>query len=278
MRREPIPEREAAELARLQRGLQRLIGAPGARAEVDSDAAGALGCAAEEVAVYRDMIALRFAREVRREFPATRAWLGDARFEPCARAYAETHASSSYTLDGYARAFPSLLARAADPALRAAAALARLEREIAAVPARAARASMRIFRRAATLVPAPGTRLCVLGWDAEAALARFERSEPAAPIERATTHVALFLRDARVVRLRIARAEAPLLRAILRGDPLETAVARGLAAGLSPAAVGTALERWVAGRLLSATPRAATAPRPARRRAARGPRRSRAAR
>lgn len=275
MPRESLRERDRAEIARLQRGLQRLITAPGDRALVDADSARAIGCAPEEVAVYRGMIARRFAGEVRREFPATHAWLGEARFAPWARAYAEAHVSSSYTLDGFATGLPNLLGRERDPTLRAAAALARLERESSRV--RASRAPRPATRSAPSLAPAPGARLCVFGWDAEAALARFERGEPAAPIRRATTRVALFQRGARVARMRIAGGEVPLLRALLRRESLETAVARGLAAGLSPDAVGSALARWVGARLLSATANATTARRPERPRAARDPLRSRAA-
>ena len=83
-------------------------------------------------------------------------------------------------------------------------------------------------------------------------LARFERGVALGMVARATTHVALCCRAQRVVRVRVARDEAPLLRALLRGETLERAVACADAAGLAPAAIGEALTRWVAAGLLAA--------------------------
>jgi hypothetical protein len=58
--------------------------------------------------------------------------------------------------------------------------------------------------------------------------------------------LALFRRGARVVRLRLARRETPLLAALLGGDALEHAVARAVSVGLTPSAIRSALARWVA--------------------------------
>jgi hypothetical protein len=298
----PAQSGELAELARLQRGLQRLLHAPGGRGRVDDTAARAIGCDADHVGVYRRMIALRFAREVAREYPATRALLGAARFDAQARAFAETTASRSYTLDGYARAFPRHLraasgavgsgppldvasARRALAELEAAADVARLERELASARASARRARWRAggtqlghpderaactaeapgtdgvlasdrtqasARQAAVprLEPAPGARLRRFAYDVESALERHGRLQPVAAPPRVATHLAIFRRAGHVERLRVPADEAPMLRALLRGEPLECAVARGVACGLDPDAIREALARWVAARLL----------------------------
>jgi hypothetical protein len=259
---------ELRELAHVQRELQRLI-APRASADADVEsearvaaAARAIGCAAEQIAVYRRMGAQRFANEVAREFPATRALLGDARFCREARQFVTATASTSYTLDGYARAFPVHLQRAAraqaDEELACAAGLARLERECARA-ARVQRGASEQRRELASarsseaprLTPARGARLLRLPSDALALLDAFERGEVLPLVKRAPTYVAVFPRGRRAVRLRVARAEAPALAALLRGDALEAAVSRALAAGLAPADVGSALQGWAAAGLIA---------------------------
>lgn len=256
---------ELHELAHLQRELQRLIGEPCEGARDLEAAASAIGCDAEQIAVYRRMGAVRFVREVAREFPATRALLGRARFDSEARAFVARTASRSYTLDGYARGFPQQLRRRArasgDAALGAAAELARLERECLAVrraPARRracsrARADASAEQRSPQLRAAPGARVRRFACDVETALACFEHGTHVRAPSRSATRLALFRRDGRVVRLRVAHSEASLLAGLLRGETLERAVARAVRAGLAPAAIGSALERWVAARLLAAT-------------------------
>ncbi|HEY8122614.1 MAG TPA: DNA-binding domain-containing protein [Myxococcota bacterium] len=246
---------ETGELARVQRELQRLITTPREDAPAHARAARAIGCAHERVAIYRGMYRLRLAREVAREFPATRALLGPARFDAEARAFAAAHPSTSFTLDAYARAFPEHVRRAG----AAPAELARLERELASVRAASSRAkgAQRARTRAATgaaprLVAAPGARAVDFSHDVDAALARFERREAVCSPRRRASQLALFRVGARAARLRVARREAPLLAALLNGDPLELAVALAVAAGLAPRAIGRALERWVRAGLLIA--------------------------
>jgi len=245
---------DARELGRVQRWLQRSLTAPGATASVDDEAAHAIGCAAEPIALYRGMIALRFTREVAREFPATRALLGQVRFSVQARSFVRTHASTSYTLDGYACAFPQHLLCAGGAASRAAAELARLERELALV--RAARTPSAGRSRAhgtlPRLEPAPGARVRCFTHDVDAALARYERGEAARAPRRRAVRLALFRRGASVLRLRITRREVPLLAALLRGEALEHAVALGLRAGCTAPFIGRVLEGWVRERLLIA--------------------------
>lgn len=256
---------ERAELARLQRGLQELLLTPGDPGRVDEAAARALGVSAEQTRVYRGMIALRFAREVAREFPATRALLGCARFESESRGFAARTASHSYTLEGYARRFPEHLRGSQDAALRAAAPLARLERELAWVRCAAHREPVgeRAGSAGAEVVPghapqleaAPAARIRCFAWDVELAYTAFERGElPAlpshAPPARGGIRLALFRAAGRVVRLRVTPREAPLLSALLRGQPLAGAVARGVLSGLAPDEVREALARWVGARLL----------------------------
>jgi hypothetical protein len=87
--------------------------------------------------------------------------------------------------------------------------------------------------------------------DVERALARFSRGEPIGTTPKGVYPIAVYRLSARVVCVRLTRAEAALLRPLLSGEPLARAVARGVAAGLAPDAIGDALRRWVAERLLS---------------------------
>jgi hypothetical protein len=113
-----VPPSAPAELARLQRGFLALATGRGVRSR---DARAALAGvdaadARERIRLYRRMYALRMAREVAREFPATRALLGSAAFERIARAYVAEQPSHSFTLEGYAAALPEFLLHA--PAIR----------------------------------------------------------------------------------------------------------------------------------------------------------------
>jgi hypothetical protein len=242
---------ELRALARLQRELQRQLSAP----SNDARAARAIGCSEEQVAVYRDMGTVRFVREVAREFPATRRLLG-ARFGNEARAFVRATESRSYTLDGYARRFPEHLRRGArangDPVLFVAAELARLERECAAaLRARAASRGVCSESPSPQLLVAPGARLHRFAWAVDVVLDRFERRVRLGSPRRCAIRVVSFRRDGRVARLRIARSQEALLVALLRGAALERAVACAVRAGATPAAIGRALERWVAARLLA---------------------------
>jgi hypothetical protein len=109
-----VPRSAPAELARLQRGFLALVTArrvrsARARAALAEIEAGDDVAAREQVAVYRDMYALRMEREVAREFPATRALLGTIAFARVAKAFVAAHASRSFTLEGYAAALPEFL-------------------------------------------------------------------------------------------------------------------------------------------------------------------------
>ena len=83
--------------------------------------------AAARLDVYRRMIAIRFAGVVENDFPATRALLGEARFDALVAAYVESHPSSRFTLDGFSADFPAQLRAAGEDA---AAELARYEATI----------------------------------------------------------------------------------------------------------------------------------------------------
>jgi hypothetical protein len=231
--------------------------------------------ASERVAIYRQNYALRLAREVEREYPATRALVGAEPFAAVAAAFVARSPSRSFTLDGYARSLPELLRRCdaiADPARRAAARdLARLERAIArcraargprnlreaglcgrlAAPAASSAQSLDASLR---LAHAPGAELIAFAHDVEASDAAWRERRSVEVPDRRATLLALFRRGARVERLRVARREAPLLRALLRGDRLDAAVASAEAAGLGAGAIGRALERWVAAGLLGLAP------------------------
>jgi Putative DNA-binding domain len=106
-----MPPSAPAELARLQRGFLALATARGSRSRDTREALAQIDAAdaRERVALYRDMYALRMAREVTREFPATRALLGAAEFARVARAYVAAQPSHSFTLEGYAAALPEFL-------------------------------------------------------------------------------------------------------------------------------------------------------------------------
>jgi Putative DNA-binding domain len=112
-----VPPSALSELARLQRGFLGLATARRGRsrdtrfalAQIDAPDTRA---AREQIGVYRRMYALRMAREVAREYPATRARLGTAAFARVARDFVAVHPSDSFTLEGYADALPEFLAHA----------------------------------------------------------------------------------------------------------------------------------------------------------------------
>jgi hypothetical protein len=267
------------ELARCQRFLLTLLSDPGgleqaerraARASVGEIAsaaavfeAGAGVSARERAGVYHAMYRLRLAREVAREYPATRALLGEARFGVLARAFVAAHPSRSFTLEGYAASLPGFLRRspaiAEAPLRRAAADLARLERALDCVrrapdPPRevAPRQSLaRVLDAASRLKRAPGARLLTFRHDVEAGHARWLRDAPVGPLRPRPTALALFRRGSALVRLRVRSRELAFLRALLHGARLGGAVAAASDAGLGPAALAAALEKWVAAGLLS---------------------------
>jgi hypothetical protein len=261
--------RDAVEpdLARVQRTLlaeirgvpQRKRGGASERDGVSSGAASwvaapCLESAREQIGVYRRMHTLRLAREVAREYPATHALLGAERFDRVAHAFAARRGSRSFTLEGYAADLPAFLSRSRalpGPMRAAAAALARYER----ARARTLRApSAMPCARADCLLRADGTRLLAFAFDVETAWRRFARGETPGRLRRRRTQIALFRRTGVVAALRVAPCEAPLLRALLRGESLQTAVDSAIAAGLRPAAIRAALEGWVGAGLLAAQP------------------------
>jgi hypothetical protein len=200
------------------------------------------------LALYRRMYRLRLAREVAREYPATRALLGAERFGRLARAFVDAHPSRSFTLDGYAAALPRFLRRRCP----AAAELARLERALSDVR-RAERRRAPAAAGALRLAPAAGARLHGFSHDVERGYARWRAGHPPGPLRRRASWLALHRRGAEAVPLRVRRVELPLLRALLRGERLERALPR---CGLGEAALRSALARWVGAGLLSPPPTA----------------------
>jgi hypothetical protein len=217
--------------------------------------------AREHLAVYGEMYALRLLREVAREYPATRALLGQERFEAVAAAFVARTGSRSFTLEGYAGGLPAFLRRlrsGVDPALRAsAAALASYERE----RSRVLRAPVKPrHERAGRMQSADGARLLAYAWAVDDAYARYQRRMPVRELWAAPTRLALFRRPApdaggrvglvTVAALRVCDREVGLLRSLLRGQRIETAEAIAREAGLGAAAIDSALRRWAASGLL----------------------------
>lgn len=165
-----------AELARLQRGFLALVTDRGARSS-RARAVLAQIDARDAIAVYRRMYALRMAREVAREFPATRALLGTAAFTRVAKTFVAARASRSFTLEGYAAALPEFLldtkAIRTARARRRAAEIAALERAIY----RSSAARVRVATRATAFL-----RALLEGAGLERAVAAATRSglDPAA--------------------------------------------------------------------------------------------------
>jgi hypothetical protein len=292
-----VPPDAPAELLRTLRFLLALLSDAGPPAQAAAEALFESGRgigALERAAVYQRMYRLRFAREVAREYPATRALLGEAAFGALARDFVAAHGSRSFTLEGYARELPGFLLRSAavvDPRQRAAAAdLARLERALEAVrgahePARqgAPDGEAPALDGTSRLERAVGARLVEFAHDVETGHARWLRGARPGALRARPTALALYRRGDAIVRLRVGPREVPLLRALLAGETLERAVTSASRAGLRPGAIRTALESWVGAGLLSAgrpTPRprrraprrgGSRAPSGRRRREARGP-------
>jgi hypothetical protein len=204
------------------------------------------------VAWYGESHGLRLLRELAREYPATRALLGPERFEAVAAAVVARSGSRSFTLEGCAGGLPAFLRRmrsGADPRMRsAAAALAAFERE----RARVLRAKVAPpCERPGCLQPGDGARLLAYAWAVDDAWTRFQQGIPLRELWAAPTRLALFRRagSSAVVALPVCDREAPLLRALLRGQRVERAM-EAAAVCLAPDAIRSALQRWVASGLL----------------------------
>lgn len=251
------PERAPA-LAELQRTLMRALHAPPGAASLRRAASWIRprpqSTPANALALYRRLGAQRFEREVAREFPALRALLGDAGFGELARAFVAQRRSRSFTLDGYAATLPRFLARQRALGARgraAAAALAHFELALrqAAGPAPDAPAAANDSGLRTT--PVPGAKLLTLAWDAPTAVAAWRRSGALPAIAKRRTRVVVFAGGDRAEWLALSAREAGLLASLLRGAPLEHAVARAVRSGLSGGRIRRAFERWVARGLLS---------------------------
>jgi hypothetical protein len=131
-----MPHSAPAELEELQRGFLTLATGRAKRSRAARAALLQIDArdAREAIAVYSRMYALRMAREVAREFPATRALLGVNTFARVANAFVAAHPSHSFTIEGYAWALPDFLLRTVAirtvRARRRAAEIAALERVI----------------------------------------------------------------------------------------------------------------------------------------------------
>jgi len=217
-------------LAELQRTLMRALYAPQSARTEQAIVRAANWAPRDALALYRRMGALRFEREVAREFPRVRALLGPDEFAALARAFVASRRSRSFTLDGYAEGLPRFIARTRGRG--SAHALASFELALR----RAERADVKpATPRPGALAHAPGAR--VLGGPFG--------SDPKGPV------VVVFQRAGRAAWLDVAAAEAPMLRSLLRGARVDRAVAR---AQLTPARIRGAFERWVAAGLLIAPP------------------------
>jgi len=198
----------------------------------------------EALALYRRMGALRFEREVAREFPAVRALLGGEKFAALARAFVASHRSRSFTLEGYADALPHFIAR--ERGRTAAQALASFELALR----RAERARTKPGApRPGALAHAPGARVLDFAWDVASACAALRRTGQIERMPRRRSRVVIFQRAGRAKWLEIGASEARLLASLLRGARVDRAVAR---TKLSPARIRGALQRWVAAGLLAA--------------------------
>lgn len=188
----------------------------------------------ERLAVYSDMIRLRFGESMDEDFRGVAHLVGRERFRALARGYLVAHPSTSHTLHRLGARFADWLLDSAPDVehRRLAHELARLERAILDVfegpdASRLAQDDLLALPRErwgeVRFRLAPSLRLFALEYPANAYLsAVFAGQVPPVP-ERGASHVCVHRTNWRVSRTDLARGEFVLLRALAEGAPLASA-------------------------------------------------------
>lgn len=165
---------------------------------------------------------LRLEKVLQANYPATRAYLGDAAWAALTAEHISAHPSTSYTIDDYPHAFADFLrARAPAPI----AALAQLESAISEVfwladsapfmppPTLSAEALQALTLRRRTAM-----KLLALDYDAAAALHAFRQDAQTPPLQKKPTYLCVLRHQHEVKRYALRACEYALLQE-LNGQP-----------------------------------------------------------
>jgi hypothetical protein len=223
--------------------------------------------AADRVAIYRDMYAVRLVDALRETFPNLARFLGEERFSALGQDYVARHPSEHHDVGRIGRRLDCFLRVHPDPERPDLADLAGLEwarNEVFFAPESEAMEAEAL----ATLPPevvgrtrlrmAPSLRVLLLAHDASVLWRSLERGEDVDPPFAAPTAVAVWRRRFEVFHCPIALHEATALRAAMGGATLEGICAH-FAELPDPAVQAHAAisswfgEQWVAG-VASAAP------------------------
>lgn len=225
--------------------------------------------ALERLEIYHQAYFARLLECLRHEYSVLAAALGEELFDAFAVGYLESHPSTSYTLDRLGAEFPEHLASTRPPHDAAAGTsadwpefmidLARLERTVNEVfdgpgvegqalldPKRLAAISPEQWP-AARLVCVSCLRLVKLQFPVNDYFTAVRLGRTVPVPQPQTGFVAVMRRDYRVLRYTLDAAQYELLRALITGEPIGTAIER--AAAVSPATdevLGVQLREWFA--------------------------------
>ncbi len=251
----------ATDLERLQRWMQDAITRPRDAAAAQDVADVVLPSAQlsseQRLAIYTDMIALRFVEILQEDFPAVRALVGSDRFDRLARAYVREHPSTHYSLNVLGRRFARFLAArdAAELETRAfAAELAQLEDGIQAcfdapasqplTPAELESVPPEAWDRA-VLEKSPHARVLALRYPVNDWYQAFREDRAGPAPAPARSWLLLYRSDYRVWRSDVSAEQHAILAALFEGETLAEALAAGAAAGgVAIEALATSLGPW----------------------------------
>lgn len=278
MRRER--QKPTQSIDRIQRWLQGVIVHPGdvdaalasadAAAEFPPEALGEVVTpshtmsSSERVAVYHGMYMMRMVEAMEADYPATRHFLDEEKFEDLVRDYIQHFPSQSYTLNRLGDHFPEFLGqRPEDPDGAFLADLAGFELAVTQVfdeeetPVLSAEDLQAVPADAwdrAVLEPISAFRLLKLSYSVVPHLRAFHEQRPCPRPRRRNTWIAVYRRDYSVLYLELTRAEHDLLEALTSGtslaDGLEAATLR-LRSGQRQEKIFKWFRTWVAEGLFS---------------------------
>jgi hypothetical protein len=251
----PEPRLDAAQRWLFQR-VTRPLGAP--PLEPDADERWVVGGAlpsAERIAVYQRAYFSRLVECLRDDYPAVAQALGADEFEALCVEFVETHPPASASLNAYGAPFADFCSAWPVPHADFASELARLEWAVVecihadaerCLDARELGALSEQQWALARLIPSPAARLLATCYPVHAHYRAFlDGDAPERPAPEAST-IAVSRRGDRVWRFGVDQRWAELLRRLMSGEPLASALGSLPADASAAAELERALSEWVA--------------------------------
>lgn len=209
----------------------------------------------ERIAVYQRAYFSRLVECLRDDYPAVAQLLGADHFEALCGGFIEAHPPASASLNHYGAPFADFCASSAMPHAAFAGELARLEWAVVecihadaerCLDARELGAISEQQWSLARLLPSPAARLLATGYPVHVYYRAFLDGEsPGLPASDAST-IAVCRRGDRVSRLAVAPRFAGLLRRLMSGEPLASALASVPEDASAAAELQGAVSEWVA--------------------------------